>query len=122
MDETARKRRSPGIRAKPAGTYEARYRDPLGRQRSRSFKRKTDATMFLAGVKAAMGRGEWSDPTLGRTTYEAWASRWMTTNTHLRPKTVAGYESLLRSLVLPEFGGMRLARIERRSPVTIATP
>ena len=68
--------------------------------------------MFLAGVKTEMRRGEWADPKLGKTSYQAWADRWMGVHAHLKPKTVAGYESLLRSLVLPEFGSSNLARIE----------
>lgn len=106
------KRGSPGIRRTTAGTYEARYRDPTGRQRQRTFKRKTDAAIFLSGIQTTIRRGEWTDPTLGRTAYEAWATRWMAANTHLRPKTIAGYQSLLRSLVLPTFGQLRLASIE----------
>ena len=105
-------RKTPMLRQTPAGGWQARYRDPGGKLRGKTFARKTDAQMFLAGVKTEMRRGEWADPKLGKTTYQAWAERWMRTHAHLRPKTVAGYESLLRSQVLPEFGASNLARIE----------
>jgi len=39
------------------GRYRARYRDPLGRQRSRSFVRKADAQRFLIEMEAEKGRG-----------------------------------------------------------------
>jgi integrase len=38
-------------------TYRARYRDPSGRERKRSFNRKTDAQRFLVGVEDAKLRG-----------------------------------------------------------------
>jgi integrase len=100
------------LRQTPSGRWQARYRDPSGHLRGKTFARKTDAQMFLASVKTDLRRGEWADPKLGKTTYGAWAERWMGTHAHLRPKTVAGYESLLRSLVLPEYGSSNLGRIE----------
>jgi len=36
----------------------------------------------------------------------------MTAHAHLRPTTIHGYESILRSLALPRFGDTQLARIE----------
>ena len=42
-------------------------------------------------------------------------ARWRvdpTATSHLKPKTLAGYESLLRTRVLPTFGSLRLDRIE----------
>ncbi|HVA03756.1 MAG TPA: hypothetical protein VMU64_08395, partial [Acidimicrobiales bacterium] len=32
-----------------------------------------------------------------------WGERWLATTTHLKPKTVVGYDSLLRSRILPTF-------------------
>ena len=32
-------------------TYRVRWRDPIGRERKRSFNRKTDAQRFLVGVE-----------------------------------------------------------------------
>ena len=36
-----------GYVEKRSGGYRARYRDPLGRQRSKTFARKADADRFL---------------------------------------------------------------------------
>jgi hypothetical protein len=55
-------RKRPG-RSKP---YEARWRDPDGRERSRSFARKLDAQRFLATVETAKLRGSYVDPSAGR--------------------------------------------------------
>lgn len=42
-----------------------------------------------------------------------WAPRWLETKRPLKPKTRAGYRSLLRSRILPVLGDFPLARIER---------
>jgi integrase len=112
VDPETKRKWAPGIRQTPGGRWQARYYDPTGRLRGKTFVRKTDAQMFLASVKTEMRRGEWADPKLGKTTYGEWARRWMTTHAHLRPTTIHGYESILRSLALPRFGDVQLARIE----------
>jgi hypothetical protein len=56
------------VRTTPEGTFQVMYRDPAGRQRSRTFKRKTDATRFSSTVEADMLRGDWLDPRLSRMT------------------------------------------------------
>lgn len=89
-----------------AGTlrWRARYRGPDGRERSKSFARRTDAEQFLAQVEVDKSRGAWIDPTRGQLPFAEWADRWLRTTTHLKPKTRAGYESMLRSRLLPTFG------------------
>lgn len=93
--------------------WRARYRDPAGRERSKSFARKLDAERFLTSVESSMNRGAWVDPDLGQTTVEEWAPRWLASKRSLKPKTRAGYESLLRAKVLPAFGEVPLAKLER---------
>lgn len=39
--------------------WEARYRDPLGAQRTKTFDNKADARVFLAGVESSIARGTW---------------------------------------------------------------
>ena len=43
-------------------SYRARYRDPAGRERSKSFSRKADAERWLAEVEHTKTRGMWTDP------------------------------------------------------------
>jgi integrase len=92
--------------------YRARYRSPDGRERSRTFRRKSDAVRFLSAVEADKARGEWIDPKLARITFTRWADRWSKTTVHLKPKTRAGYESLLRTHILPAFGGVSIGQIQ----------
>ena len=57
------------IRRHPkSGRWQVRYRDPDGRQRSRTFARKVDARKYVSTVAADVLRGEFVDPVAGRTT------------------------------------------------------
>lgn len=93
--------------------WQVRYRDPLGNERARSFLRKVDAERFAVTVEADKLRGEWTDPRLSRTKLAEWSDRWLRTKSHLKPKTLAGYESNLRAHVLPAFGSHELRHVER---------
>jgi integrase len=94
-----------GRKVPPASRYRARYRAPDTRERSKCFARKVDAERFLSTVESSKLRGDWIDPALGRTTVAEWAAVWLSSvRGTLKPKTVAGYESLLRSRILPTFG------------------
>lgn len=100
---------------KPArdSRWRARYRDPSGKSRSRTFDRKVDAERFLNTTGADIERGEWIDPRLGRSSFDRWAQEWWATTVHLRPTTRHGYKSALHARVLPYFQGRPIASIER---------
>lgn len=55
------------------GRWRARFRDPAGRSRSRTFGRKADAERFLAATATDMHRGDWVDPKLRRARFDEWA-------------------------------------------------
>lgn len=93
--------------------WQVRYRDPSGRERAKSFTRKVDAERFAVTVEADKLRGEWADPRLSKTNLTDWSSRWLQTKTHLKPKTLVGYESNLRAHVLPRFGKYELRQVSR---------
>ena len=93
--------------------WRVRYRDPAGRERSRSFLRKVDADRFMATVQADLVRGSWTDPRLSQITLEEWAERWLRTKSHLKPKTLAGYRSNLHAHVQPAFRRYQLRHIDR---------
>lgn len=83
------------IRKRPgcAKSYEARWRDPDGRERSRSFDRKLDAQRFLVTVEADKLRGSYVDPNAGKVTLQAFAESWLATQstdpTKLSPPSCA---------------------------------
>jgi site-specific recombinase XerC len=50
--------------------------------------------------------------TIGGLTLETWSKEWLSFSVHLKPKTQIGYESLLRTRILPTFGALPLDEIE----------
>jgi hypothetical protein len=71
-------------RAPRTRRWEARYRDPAGVSRTRTFDRKADAQAFLSRVAVELQRGEWRDPALGRILLHEWVASWWSTTTNLR--------------------------------------
>jgi integrase len=98
-------------KAPRTGRWEARYRDPAGRQRTKTFETKADARVFLGQVDLEQRRGEWVDPQLGRVTLAEWVAEWSATTVDLRPSTRARDDSYLRNHILPVFGSRPLSSI-----------
>ena len=103
----------------PSGRWQGLYRDPADRVRTAgSFVNKGDAKDAAEAYERKVGRDEWIDPELARVTVEQLAKHWLEgAAPMLKPKTVASYESLLSSRILPTFGSRELRRI-RPSDVT----
>ena len=91
--------------------WEARWRLPNGRERSRRFDRKVDARRFLDQQAASQVEGLWSDPVNGRTTLDAWWQQWWPTVHNLRPSSRARDESYYRNHIAPKWGTRQLASI-----------
>jgi integrase len=94
--------------------YVARYIDPAGRERSKSFTRRTDAQKYLTEIEAAKLKGTWVDPKHGRTRFRDWHEEWWGSVVNLRPSTRLRDETYLRRYVLPRFGDMPLDAIRQR--------
>ncbi len=99
-----------------ANRWQVRYRDPEGRQRTKNFGKKADAEKFAAIVEADKLRGNWTDPRLGKVTFEEWCLRHQQGRLNLRESTRVRDDALIRSLVLPHLGKLRLRDIQ---PVTL---
>jgi integrase len=94
--------------------YVARYIDPAGRERSKSFTRRADAQKYLTEIEAAKLKGTWVDPAHGRVPFLAWFEEWWATTVNLRPKTRTRNEMVFRLYVLPRFGVVPLDAISQR--------
>ncbi len=97
---------------RPSKPWQARYRDPSGRERSQHFARKVDAERWLATMRADVVRGQWIDPAGRRTLFATWAERVFSATVDLRPSTRARDESYYRNHVEPTFGSMPLGAID----------
>jgi integrase len=92
--------------------WRARYFDPTGQERARTFARKADAERFLAGVESDKSRGLYVDPAAGRITVKEYATAWQASQVH-RPTTVAAFESHLRIHILPSLGHRPMGAVTR---------
>ena len=95
------------------GRYRARHEGPDGRWHSRTFDRKTDAEKWLMDQLSRFNHGQWIDPSAGLVSFEGYAASWLMAKSRIKPKTRAGYRSLLDSRILPVFGRARLGTIDR---------
>lgn len=92
-------------------TWRARYYGPDGRERSKSFKRKSDAERWLSQQRSFIAQGDWTDPALGRITFGEYALAWLDSRTDLKPKTRHNQHSLLALHVLPTWGNVPLSKM-----------
>jgi hypothetical protein len=90
--------------------WRARYLDPAGRERSRTFGRKLDAERFLAGVESDKSRGLYVDPAAGRVTVAEYPATWQAVQLR-RATTAAAFDSHLRTM--PTLGHRPLAAVTR---------
>lgn len=52
------------------------YRDEVGKQHTKSFKRQVDAKRWVATEEAKVVRGDWVNPTAGKVTFSAFYADW----------------------------------------------
>lgn len=95
------------------GKWLARWRDPTGAQRKKSFRRKVDAERFLSELQAEMNRGAYLDPAAGKVRFEVYAKTWMAGLGHLKPSTALRYREVARTHVIPKWGPWPLAQVAR---------
>lgn len=99
------------IKRRRDGKWRARYRDDAGKEHAQHFARKVDAQTWIDGVTASQVRCDYVDPRRARLTVRAWADQWMSGRVHLKPKTIVGYESLLKTRIGPRWNEVRLSQV-----------
>ena len=92
-------------------SWRARYHGPDGRERNKSFRRKSDAERWLAQQRSLIAQGDWVDPARGRITFGEYALAWLDSRTDLKPKTRHQYSSLLTLHVLPTWRTVPPAKV-----------
>jgi integrase len=92
--------------------WEARYRDPLGTQRTKTFDTKADARVFLAAVETSVARGTWHEPGRSRTTFEQLAADWLASNPAKRATTHARDAMVIRVHLNPVLGQLPASQVQ----------
>ena len=99
------------VRKAPSGKWQARWRDPGGRERVRTFRLKGEAEKFLSTIEAAKVRGSYVDPSLGRVSFGAYTEEFLASAVDLRPSTRATYETEYRLYLKPALGSVPIASV-----------
>ena len=92
------------VRKAPSGKWQARWRDPGGHQRVKTFRLKADAERFLPATEDSMHRGAYHDPNAGRETFGAfWATERATAarTSRLSERTLIAYDEIVRLYLAP---------------------
>jgi integrase len=89
----------------------ARWRDPGGHSRKKSFARKADAQRFLDQLRADMHQGRYIDPAGGKALVGTYAGLWLGNLTHLKPSTFERYKGIVNGHIVPAWGNWQLGRI-----------
>jgi len=101
--------------------WRARYRGPDGKERSKTFVKKSDAERWLATQQASVAQGAWIDPSEGRITLAEWVTVWEGTLAHLRPRTKELNVGVARNYLVPRFGAWPLDKITTASVQAMLT-
>ena len=99
------------VRHRRGKRWMARWVDHDGNERSKAFDRKAEAQRHITDVTTALTTGSYADPKRGAVTFATVAEPWFDSKSGLKPKTRAGYRSLLDVVVLPRWGKTRLRDI-----------
>jgi integrase len=110
-DEHGNTKTVPSARHGKGLRWLARYVDDNGKEHTKAFGRKADAQNWLNHQVSDQVTGTWTDPALSGITFGALAERWFSTKATRSPKTVAGYRSLLDTVVLPQWKELPLSNI-----------
>ena len=99
-------------RAPRTARWEARFRDPLGGQRTKTFDTKADAKAFLASVETSIARGTWRDPGRSRAKFSRVAAEWLASNPAKRATTYARDATVIRTHLDPVLGDLLVTHIQ----------
>ena len=91
--------------------YDVNYREPDGRQRRKTFARKSDADTFASTVEADKVRGTDMDVSAGKVTFKAYAEQRLAAQT-FDVTSHGSAERQLRLHVYPVLGGTQLRLIK----------
>ena len=84
--------------------YRARWRDPDGSEKSKTFDRKSDADRFASKVEHDVNVGGYIDPHAGRVTVREYGQQWRVSQLQHAASTARDVEGALRVHLYPALG------------------
>jgi integrase len=84
--------------------YDVRYRDPTGRPRTKTFRRRSDADRYARSVEVDKDRGLFVDPKLARTPLGEVAAAWLRSNPGKRGGSQDRDEQVVARHIVPALG------------------
>ena len=94
------------------GAWQARYRDPAGKQKARNFDKKSEAEDFLDDTRTRVRRRTYNDPKRGEITLAKWWETWWPAQPKKAVTTTNRKLSNWRVHIEPKWGKWRLCDIE----------
>lgn len=91
--------------------WQARWRDPDGRQRKQTFRVKAEAQRHLAAMLADAARGTYLDPAAGRVTVTDYARHWAATRPHRASSATTVESRIKHHIEATRLSGMRIASV-----------
>ena len=91
--------------------WQARWRDQAGKQRAKTFKRKTDAVAYEAKMKTEVREEDFIESFAGEMTVNQLADQWLAASIHLAPGTQGVYRRDFNRYLRPIFGAVPLGKL-----------
>ena len=92
------------------GGYRVKYRDPLGRQKSKGFVTKDDARRFSREIEVDKTRSAWLDPTDADIPLAEWPETFLGLCRRLSARTQETSRRDLTTYIVPRLGTYRIGR------------
>jgi integrase len=94
------------------GSWQARYRDPAGKQKAKCFPKRREADDFLDSVRTQVRRRTYNDPKRGEITLAEWWELWWPAQPRKAVTTTNRKLSNWRVHIEPRWGRWRLCDLE----------
>lgn len=99
------------IHKRPDGKYRARYRDPVGKEYSKHFRRKVDAQAWLDENTAKLVTGMWVPPARQKLTVGEWCYIWLDGYATTKPSSLRQARTHVKT-IKADLGDQRLTELK----------
>lgn len=93
------------------GSWEVRYRDPEGVNRSKSFRRKSEAITFEHTVRNSLYKGIYQPPIKNKITVEEIFNQYLKSKMGLKPKSIEEIYTIWNHIISPTFARTQASSI-----------